>query len=275
MSAPQSGRDPALSTPVLEAVRRLDEAGRTRMPCPPVRDLIGDSEPDRGYAVQEVWARNRRAAGAAVTGRKVGLTAPAVQRQLGVNQPDFGVLLDDMDVSGMDEVPFGRLLQPKIEAEIAFGLDQDLDRPDLDRAAVCAAAGWVAPALEIVDSRIADWDIHITDTIADNASSGLYVLGQRQPFTDDVEPREVRMTMDLDGRRVSEGDGSACLGDPLSALLWCARTAQQRGAPLRAGEVILSGALGPMVPVGPSARVTAELTSLGRVRARFSTKEQP
>lgn len=271
---PRSARASIDDQAVTAAARRLEEASGTGTPCAPVRDLIGDTDIDRAYAVQEMWVNNRKRGGAAVTGRKVGLTAPAVQRQLGVDQPDFGVLFDDMDVSEIEEVPAGRLLQPKVEAEIAFGIDRDLDHDDLDAAAVRAAVGWIAPALEIVDSRVTGWDIRITDTIADNASSGLYVLGKRRAATDGLEPRAIRMTMHVDGKVASEGDGSACLGDPLAALLWCARTAQERGAPLCSGEVVLSGALGPMVPVIPGAQVSAELTALGRVQVRFAEEEE-
>jgi 2-keto-4-pentenoate hydratase len=128
-------------------------------------------------------------------------------------------------------------------------------------------------ALEIVDSRIAGWDITIVDTVADNASSGLYVLGDRRLRLADFEPVDVSMRLHADGRLVSEGSGAACLGDPLLALLWLARTARDHGDPLRAGQVVLSGALGPMGPAGPGVTVQADLSSLGSVRATFSGKD--
>ncbi|MGW9131931.1 2-keto-4-pentenoate hydratase [Streptomyces sp. NPDC055681] len=258
---------------VAAAAARLARAEAERRPCEPVRDILGSTDIAAAYAVQQRLAHDRLARGARVVGRKIGLTSPAVQRQIGVDQPDFGVLFDDMDVSGLPAVPSERLLQPRVEAEIAFVLAADLDAEDLDLDRVRAAVEHAAPALEIVDSRIKDWDIAIADTVADNASSGLFVLGANRVELSRFEPAEVTMTMRLDGRTASEGSGAACLGDPLAALLWLARTARDFGDPLRAGQVVLSGALGPLVPVGPGARVEADFSSLGTVAATFSALE--
>lgn len=259
-------------TRVAGAADRLIEAMRSAVPCGPVRDLIGETDIDLAYAVQQQLTDSRLAAGARIVGRKIGLTSPAVQGQLGVDRPDFGVLFDDMDVTGLDEVPSDRLLQPKAEAEIAFVLAADLDSDDLDLATVRAAVGHAVAALEIVDSRVDGWDIKITDTVADNASSGLYVLGSHTLTLDEFEPIDVTMRMYVDDELVSEGTGAACLGDPLNALLWLARTAREFGQPLRAGQVVLSGALGPMVPAPPGVTVRAEISSLGTVTARFSSE---
>ncbi|GIM89991.1 putative hydratase/decarboxylase [Paractinoplanes toevensis] len=238
-----------------------------------MRHLLPDAALSTGYAVQRLLTGARLADGHRVVGRKIGLTSPAVQAQLGVDQPDFGVLLDDM-ARGPDElIDITQLLQPRIEAEIAFVLDADLDADDVDAASARAAVGDVVPALEIVDSRIAGWDITLVDTVADNASSGLYVLGAATGRLGHRDLRGVTMTMaDGNGTTVSAGDGAACLGDPVDALVWLARTAKAYGEPLRAGEVILSGALGPMVPVAPGSSFTADLTGLGTVRARFSER---
>ena len=260
---------------VAEAAARLARAAREHRPCPPVRDLLGPTDISLAYAVQRRVVGDRIAAGARVVGRKIGLTSASVQRQVGVDRPDFGVLLDDMDVSDLPAVPSGRLLQPRAEAEIAFVLAADLDADDLDLARVRAAVGHAVAALEIVDSRVADWDIAITDTVADNASSGLFVLGRQPVAPSEFEPREVGMRLYADGRLASEGDGAACLGDPLAALLWLARTARDFGDPLRAGQVVLSGALGPLVPTPPGSTVRAEMTGgLGSVTATFSPKDQ-
>ena len=256
------------------AARRLSKAAATGAPCAPVRDLLGLHDVDLAYAVQRRLTDERLAAGARVTGRKIGLTSPAVQRQLGVDRPDFGVLFADMDVSATDAVPSGRLLQPKAEAEIAFVLGADLDAEHLDVAAVRAAVDYAVAALEIVDSRIAGWDITIVDTVADNASSGLYVLGDRRVRLADFEPAETSMRLYADGELASVGTGAACLGDPLHALLWLASTARDHGDPLRAGQVILSGALGPMIPVVPDLTLRADISSLGSVHATFSGKDQ-
>jgi 2-keto-4-pentenoate hydratase len=257
--------------PVDAATERLRTAARDRVPCPPVRDLISSDDVVTAYAVQERLGELRLADGATVVGRKIGLTSPAVQAQLGVDQPDFGVLFDDMAFASGAELPTGRLLQPRVEAEIAFVLGADLAHGPLDPARVRASVAYAVAALEIVDSRIAGWDITIADTVADNASSGLYVLGPRRRTLRQVEPVDVEMRMFVDGDPVSTGDGTACLGDPLAALAWLARTAREFGDPLRAGQVVLSGALGPMHPVRAGARVTAEISGLGSVTTTFST----
>ncbi|MBB3082355.1 2-keto-4-pentenoate hydratase [Geodermatophilus sabuli] len=255
---------------VAEAAERLEVAARSGVPCRPVRDLIGTDDVEQAYAVQQRLTRRRLADGARVVGRKIGLTSPAVQAQLGVDRPDFGVLFDDMDVSGLAEVPSARLLQAKSEAEIAFVLGEDLAEGPLDAARVRGAVAYAVAALEIVDSRIAGWDITFGDTVADNASSGLFVLGERRLTLAEFEPAAVTMRMTLDGAVVSEGTGAACLGDPLNALAWLARTAVEVGDPLRTGQVVLSGALGPMAATPPGSVVTAEISTLGTVTATFS-----
>ena len=252
------------------AVERLEQAADTRVPCAPVRDLIGADDVDLAYAVQRQLTDRRLAQGGRVVGRKIGLTSAAVQRQLGVDRPDFGVLFAGMDVTDLPEVPSERLLQPKIEAEVAFVLRDDLADGPLDVAQARDAVAYATAALEIVDSRIAGWDITFGDTVADNASSGLFVLGERRLTLDEFEPVEVEMTLHLNGDQVSTGTGAACLGDPLIALSWLARTARDLGDPLRAGQVVLSGALGPMVATPPGSVVVAQVGRLGTVSATFS-----
>ena len=225
----------ATSTPVREAAQRLLDAARTGTPCPPVRDLIGATDVATAYAVQQQQTEARLAAGARVVGHKIGLTSAAVQRQLGVDSPDFGILFDDMDVSASDVVDLSRLLQPKVEAEVAFVLSADLDTDDLTPERVRSAVDYAVAALEIVDSRIAGWDITLADTVADNASSGLFVLGAEHITLDAAEPVDIVMAMTIDGEVASAGTGAACLGDPLAALAWLARTAREFGQPLRAG----------------------------------------
>jgi 2-oxopent-4-enoate hydratase len=232
-----------------------------------VRDLVPDI--DAAYAVQTAWVTERVGAGARVIGRKIGLTNPAVQRQLGVDRPDFGVLLDDMACPSGSTVDMARVLQPRIEAEIAFVLGADLTAPGIGRAEVAAATTQVVAALEIVDSRIAGWDITIVDTVADNASSGLFVLGERRGL-DDLDLAGCAMTMWRGDEVVSQGNGAACLGDPVAAVAWLANEVRDRGVPLRAGEVILSGALGPVVPVGQGDAFRAEITGIGTVSVTFS-----
>lgn len=246
---------------VRAAAERLLVAATTGKPVEPVRDLIGSEDVELAYAVQRIGVRGRLAAGARTVGRKIGLTSPAVQQQLGVDQPDFGVLFGDMNVSETPTAQRPPLLQPKVEAELAFVLGADLDLEQLDAISVRGAVEYAVAALEIVDSRITGWDITFGDTVADNASSGWFVLGADRLSLADFEPREIAMTMTVDGEIVSTGTGSACLGDPLTALAWLARTARDFGDPLRAGEIVLSGALGPMVALRPGMRVRSEIFS--------------
>lgn len=262
--------DSTPSTGIAEAADRLRGALRTGRPTTPVRDLIGSDDISAAYATQRLVNADRLAAGVTVVGRKIGLTSPAVQRQLGVDRPDFGVLFEDMAYDDGATIDFAQVMQPKVEAEVAFVLDADLTEGPLDAAQVRAAIGRVHPALEICGSRIANWDITFGDTVADNASAGAYVLGTGHRSLDEVEPREVTMRMTVDGTEVSSGDGTACLGDPIEAVVWLARQVHGLGAPLRAGEVVLSGALGPMHAVGPGDTVTATLSGLGEVTIGFS-----
>lgn len=257
-----------------EAARRLLDAARSGVPCPPVRDLLGSTDLEAAYAVQARLTAARTAAGARIFGRKIGLTSEAVQRQIGVDQPDFGVLFDDMAFSDGDAVPFGAVLQPKAEAEVAFVLKDDLADGDLDVAQVRAAIDYAVAAVEVCGSRVAGWDISFADMVADNASSGVYVLGVERRGLDDFEPVSVQMSMTVDGVEVSSGNGAACLGDPLNAVVWLARKAREFGAPLRAGQVALSGALGPMATITPGATVSVTISGLGAVSADFPAIDQ-
>lgn len=251
-----------------QAVERLERAAADRFPCPPVREIIGGDDIAAAYRVQSALIAHRVDRGAVRVGRKIGLTSPAVQEQLGVGQPDFGVLLDDMAIPDGGIAPMERLLQPKVEGEVAFRLGADLDGR-LDAARVRAAVASMHAAVEIVDSRVAGWDITIADTVADNASSGMFVVSTYAVSLHQVEPAAVTMILTVNGRTASQGNGSACLGDPLLALMWLARTAADYGSPLRAGELVLSGALGPMVEVCSGDQVEVTISGLGRVGVSF------
>jgi 2-keto-4-pentenoate hydratase len=255
-----------------EAERRLTGARVTGRPCAPVRGLLAPGDIAAAYAIQAAWVAGQVTGGARVIGRKIGLTSPAVQAQLGVGQPDFGTLLDTMNCPAGEPVDIGRTLQPRIEAEIAFVLARDLTTAATGPDEVAAATACVAPALEIVDSRIAGWDISIIDTVADNASSGLFTLGAVRRGVGEVDLTGCVMTMWRGDEVVSAGTGAACLGSPLAAVAWLAATAVRLGAPLRAGEIVLSGALGPMVPVAPGDLFRAEITGLGSVSAAFTAE---
>ncbi|MGW5354444.1 2-keto-4-pentenoate hydratase [Streptomyces sp. NPDC004031] len=264
--------NPVATDAVAEAADRLLRAQAGGTPCPPVRDLIGRDDVTAAYAVQQLLTRARLAAGEHVVGRKIGLTSPAVQAQLGVDQPDFGVLFDTMRYEDGAAVPAAAVLQPRAEAEIAFVLGADLADGELSVDQVRAAVDHAVAAIEICGSRIAGWDISFADTVADNASGGAFVLGPDRLDLADFEPRDAVMTLEVDGEQVSAGTGTACLGDPLLAVRWLARQARALGDPLRAGQVILSGALGPMVPVAPGSTVRATVGPLGT--ASFTLAEE-
>jgi len=255
------------------AADRLEQAAGSGVACAALTGLLPAGDIDSAYQVQRRLTERRLAAGARIVGRKIGLTSAAVQQQVGVDRPDFGVLFDDMRYDDGAEIPIGRLIQPKAEAEVAFLLARGIEDA-VDPRAVRAAVALAFPALEIVDSRIAGWRIGITDTVADNASSGVFVIGTTGTPLDAVEPAAVTMTMRRGGAVVSHGTGHDCLGDPLNALSWLAATAIEVGAPLRAGDLVLSGALGPMVAVSAGDVFTADIAPLGTVTARFQEEKQ-
>lgn len=255
---------------VVKAADELREATRTNMACSPVRTYITGVE--SAYAVQRVNVERAVAAGRRIVGRKIGLTSPAVQAQLGVDQPDFGTLFADMAVAEHGSVPAGRLIQPKVEAEVALVLKADLPHRDCTVVDVLRATDFALPALEIVDSRITGWDISLVDTVADNASSGLFVLGGTPVPLTGLDLRGVRMTMTRGGEVVSEGTGADCLGSPLNAAAWLASTLAAMGDPLRDGDVVLTGALGPMAVAAPGDRFEARISQLGRVAVEFAAE---
>lgn len=255
---------------IAAAADRLMAAERAGVPALPVRDLIGSDDIGAAYAVQSRLTRARLADGARIVGRKIGLTSAVVQAQLGVDQPDFGVLFDDMEYPDAGTVPFSSILQPRVEAEIAFVLGSDLAEGDLDEAQVREGIEYAVAALEICGSRIAGWDITFGDTVADNASAAAFVLGSQRKTLEELEPRDAEMRMTVTGAEDSVGTGAACLGDPIKAVVWLARQARYLGAPLSQGQVILSGSLGPMRPVMPGAEVRAAVTGLGSVSVSFS-----
>ncbi|MFI6820072.1 2-keto-4-pentenoate hydratase [Micromonospora sp. NPDC050187] len=244
----------------------------SRTPVAPLRgDLLPVGDVDSAYAVQQAQVAGWLAAGRRRIGAKIGLTSPAVQQAFGVYQPDFGVLFADMAVPDGDEIDIDRLLQPRVEAEVAFVLGAGLPYEQVTVADVIRATDHLLPAIEVVDSRIAGWDISIVDTVADNASSGLFVLGNQPRRLSDVDLRLAGMVLEHAGEPVSVGAGAACLGSPVHAVAWLAQTLVAAGSPLAEGDVVLSGALGPMVPVTPGGAYEARISGLGSVRACFST----
>ncbi|MET0422852.1 MAG: fumarylacetoacetate hydrolase family protein [Actinoplanes sp.] len=258
----------------MTAAEELLGAYASGKPVPPLRDRIIDTgDVAAAYQVQSSQVATWMAAGRRRVGAKIGLTAPAVQRAFGVYQPDFGVLFADMAVPDGAEIDPGTLIQPRVEAEVAFVLARDLPDARVTVADVLRATDFLLPAIEVVDSRIAGWDISIVDTVADNASSALYVLGTTPRRVSDVDLRLCGAVLESGGEPLSVGAGAACLGNPLHAVAWLAGTLAAAGNPLRAGDTVLSGALGPMVPVTPGASYQARISGLGSVRANFSKGE--
>jgi len=255
---------------VQKAADTISAAYRTKTPCTPIRDLLDDGDIDAAYAVQEINTKRWLDEGRKLVGRKIGLTSVAVQQQLGVDQSDYGMLFADMAVAEGDEVALGRLMQPKAEAEVAFVLGRDLPDEQITLSDLINAIDYALPSIEIVDSRVAGWDIRILDTVADNASSGLYVLGATPMKLDGLDLRSCGMVTTRRGEPVSTGVGAACLGHPLNAALWLAKTMARVGRPLTAGDQIMSGALGPMVAADPGDVLEIRIQGLGSVRASFA-----
>ncbi len=233
-----------------DVAERLFAARAAGKPIPSVRTQLPSHDVDEAYAVQMINVVRLQEQGKRRVGRKIGLTSLAVQKQLGVDQPDFGVLFAHMDF-GRAPISVSKLISPRIEAEFAFQIGRDIDRQGLSRDELSGYVEAVAAAAEIVDSAIADWDINIVDTVADNASCGGFVLGSWQVYRRglDLPARNMRLTRN--GEAISTGAGAATLGDPLNALAWLADVSAARGDPLREGEVVLAGALGPMKPLVP------------------------
>lgn len=229
----------------------------------PLRDALEPTDVDGAYAVQTINTRYWEAQGRRIVGRKAGLTAKAVQAQLGVDQPDFGVLFDDMRVEDGGRLDPARTLQPKAEAEIAFILGADLPDADTGVEQVAAAVASVHAAIEIVDSRIADWKISFADTVADNGSSAFFVLADTGLPLAGLDLEGAGMEMRVNDAVVSTGVGAAALGNPLNVAVWLAQTLAARGEPLKAGDVLLAGALGPMVALAPGDHVEARIAGIG------------
>ena len=254
-----------ISQEVIEAAAaRLRNAQETGLPCAPVRELIGDSDIAAAYAVQKINNDLRVADGGRVVGLKIGLTSLAVQKQLGVDQPDFGLLFADTEVKNGGGVLASTILQPKAEAEIAFVMKHDLVGEITEETAM-DAIDYVVGAIEIVGSRVLNWDIRITDTVADNASASHFVLGDEKYVPTEVDMVNCKMSLNKNGNIVSEGSGAACMGSPVAAVVWLANTMSSLGTPLQKGDIILSGALGPMCAAEANNCFEATIEGFGKV----------
>jgi len=234
---------------IAEAAELLASALRNVKPVDPLTSTYADICVHDAYRIQLLNVEHRLTSGRKIVGKKIGLTSPAMQQMFNVLEPDYGHLFDDMLVYQGDCVRADRLLQPRIEGEIAFILERDLMGPGITPSEVLRGTAGVTAALEVVDSRIRDWNIKIQDTVADNASSGAFVLGSRMVPATSIDLRQVGFVMTKNGRLAGTGAGAAVLGSPAQAVAWLANKMGEYGIALKAGEIILSGAAAAAVPI--------------------------
>lgn len=254
---------------ITTVAKRLRIAERDSMPIEPVRDIEGLNNIDLAYEIQGQNIYRRIEKGDIAVGKKIGLTSKAVQEQLGVDQPDVGILLKSMQLNNGDSVQTSELILPKVEGEIAFVLRKDLVNKDNSMEDLIDAIDHCMASIEIVDSRIIDWNIKILDTVSDNASSARFVLADETRSIHDVDLENCSMTLFKNNHMVSEGIGSACLGNPLNALKWLADFMVTQENPLRAGEIILSGAVGPFVNANAGDTFHMTISGLGSCSVKF------
>ena len=249
--------------------QELHQAMRQRKTLAPVSERFPDVTIEDAYQISQRFLSLRLGEGEKVVGKKIGLTSKVVQDMLGVHQPDFGFLTDAMQYESGAAIPFEQsLIQAKSEGEIAFVLKQDLVGPNITPADVLSATDYVAACFEIVDSRIDNWQIKIQDTIADNASCGVFVMGDKaDPI--DVDFENCKMVIRNKGKIVAEGQGSAALGSPLNCVAWLANALAEYQVPLKAGEVILSGSLAAMIPCQFDDDMQMEIEGIGQASYRF------
>jgi 2-oxopent-4-enoate/cis-2-oxohex-4-enoate hydratase len=236
----------------------------------PLTNREADITIEDAYHIQQRMIARRVEKGERIVGKKIGVTSAAVMNMLGVGQPDFGYMLDGMIYGDGAAIDAATLIQPKAEGEIAFVLKKDLMGPGVSASDVLAATEGVMACFEIVDSRITDWKIKIQDTVADNASCGVFVLGDRMVDPYAVDLRTCGMVLEKNGEIVVTGAGAATMGSPVNAVVWLANTLGKLGIPLKAGEVILSGALGAMVPVKAGDNLRVTIGGIGGCSVRFS-----
>ncbi|HZG80757.1 MAG TPA: fumarylacetoacetate hydrolase family protein [Brevibacillus sp.] len=247
----------------------LLEAERSRLPIAPITERYADLDVTDAYEIQLEVMRRKLAEGRTVIGKKVGLTSVAMQKMLGVDEPDYGHLLDDMRVEDGDTVDTSEMLRPRVEAEIGFVLSQDLVGPHVTYLDVLMATKYLVPTIEIIDSRIADWKIKLIDTVADNGSSAKVVVGKKINAIDGIDIGSVGMSFYKNDELIATGAGAAALGHPAHAVAWLANKLHEFGIQLKAGELILPGALSAAVNVEPGDNIVAQFGSLGSVSVKF------
>lgn len=246
----------------------LFDSERSRKSIKPLSDMYPDITVEDAYAIQMDNVNRVLSMGHVISGKKIGLTSPGIQQQMGVNEPDYGHLFAAMDCPD-GVLQTDKLMQPKIEAELAFILKEDLTGGNVTVEDVKRATDYVVAAFEIVDSRVSDWKIKLMDTVADNASSGRYVLGETRLNPNEVDLREIGMQLFKNGEQIDKGTGAAVLGDPCEAVAWLSNKMHQYGVVLKKGEVILSGAFSAAPVAAKGDEFEAVFTQFGSVKAKF------
>ena len=260
----------SIQTPAIESLAEaLLQAEAKGTPISPLTEAYPDLSSEDAYAVQQIIIQRRLAAGARIVGKKVGLTSLAMQRMLNVDQPDYGMILDNMLVEDGSALEVASLLQPKVEPEIAFRLKKDLSGPGVTVEQVLDATDYLFPALEIIDSRIRDWKIKLADTIADNASSARVVIGEHRVSPRDVDLEKELLVFEKNGEELGRATADAVLGNPAKAVAWCANKLSEYGTVLKAGEFVIPGALTGAAPVQAGDTVVARFGTVGAVTIRF------
>lgn len=266
--------DDHITESIQAAADTLLAAYRTGTPVDPLTPGFPDPDLPTAYRIALAQVQAWEKAGDTIKGHKVGLASRAIQRQMGVDQPDFGHLTASMFHLEHQPIPAATFIQPRIEPEVAFVLGRPLTGPGVTVAEAAAAVDFVLPALEIVDSRIRDWKIGIFDTVADNASSGGVVLGSTPTRLGDVDLRLSGCNLYIDGDLVATGAGGAVLGSPLNALVWLANTVGPLGVTLEPGHVVLPGSMTRAHPIVPGNTIVAEFAGLGSVTAVLGQEQQ-
>jgi 2-keto-4-pentenoate hydratase len=252
-----------------ELAERLAVAERDRAPIDPLTDHYADIDVVDAYEIQLINIRQRLASGAKVVGHKVGLSSKVMQQMMGVDEPDYGHLLSDMVVTEEEPVDTARYCFPRVEVEVGFILGADLPGEDCTEADVIAGTVAIAPAIELIDSRIRDWKIKLGDTISDNASSAGYVLGKQRVAPGDIDIKAIDAVLTRNGERIAEGRSDAVLGDPVIAVAWLARKVAGFGVRLQAGDIVLPGSCTRAIDARPGDEFLAEFTGLGSVSLQF------
>ncbi len=247
----------------------LAQAERSREPIAPLTDRESDIDVVDAYEIQLINIRQRVAEGARVIGHKVGLSSEAMQKMMGVDEPDYGHLLDEMQVYEDRPVRSANYLYPRVEVEVGFILADDLPGANCTEEDVLAATAAFAPAIELIDTRITDWKIKLCDTIADNASSAGWVLDKERVSPKDIDVKNVDAILTRNGEVVAEGRSDAVLGNPVTAVAWLARKVESFGVRLKAGDIVLPGSCTRAIDASPGSQFVADFAGLGSVKLNF------